>query len=91
MKIIFNIDYRTNWGESVYITGNIPELGGGDFAKALKLNLDGVDKWWGMLDVKNISDIAYKYIVRRDDGSVKEEWGDCRSLRLYSYVPSCHV
>ena len=71
MKIIFNIDYRTNWGESVYITGNIPELGGGDFAKALKLNLDGVDKWWGMLDVKNISDIAYKYIVRRDDGSVK--------------------
>ena len=91
MKIIFNIDYRTNWGESVYITGNIPELGGGDFAKAIKLNLDGVDKWWGMLDVKNISDIAYKYIVRRDDGSVKEEWGDCRSLRLDASVPCCHL
>ena len=28
MKITFNIDYRTNWGESLYIVGTIPELGG---------------------------------------------------------------
>ena len=45
MKLIFNIDYRTNWGESVYVSGDIPALGAGDYSKAVKLTLDGIDKW----------------------------------------------
>ncbi|MBQ5819414.1 MAG: hypothetical protein IIW32_06110, partial [Bacteroides sp.] len=27
MTLIFNIEYRTNWGEEVRVLGNIPELG----------------------------------------------------------------
>ncbi|WP_367880885.1 carbohydrate-binding module family 20 domain-containing protein, partial [uncultured Muribaculum sp.] len=45
MKLNFNIDYRTNWGESVYIVGHIPELGDGDESRAVKLELDGVGLW----------------------------------------------
>ncbi len=45
MKIIFNIRYRTNWGESVYIVGDVDALGGGDYNKAIKLKLDGNDRW----------------------------------------------
>lgn len=26
MKLNFNIDYRTNWGESLYISGHTPDL-----------------------------------------------------------------
>ncbi len=41
MNLSFHIDYRTNWGESVYLTGNIPALGNGDKNKAVKLDLFG--------------------------------------------------
>lgn len=76
MKLSFNIDYRTNWGESVYITGNIPELGDSDIAKAVKLELDGSESWSISLDVDDKTpDFAYRYIVKHDNGYVKEEWG----------------
>ena len=39
MNLLFNIDYRTNWGESVYMTGDIPELGNGDLSKAVMLDM----------------------------------------------------
>lgn len=79
MKIIFNITYRANWGESVYLTGDIAALGNGDYAKALKLNIDGSDRWW--LEVTAPSGKAFKYhyfIGREENGvlqEVKHEWG----------------
>ena len=51
MKLNFNIDYRTNWGESVYIVGHTPELGDGDESRAVKLELDGVGLWSLAIDV----------------------------------------
>ena len=76
MKIIFNINYRTNWGESVYITGNHSGLGDGDYAKALKMTLDGNEHWSAELIVEDTpADLDYRYIVIDDNGSVKEEWG----------------
>lgn len=35
MKITFNINYRTRWGEALYVVGNIPELGAGNDQAAL--------------------------------------------------------
>ena len=76
MKLSFNIDYRTNWGESVYITGNIPELGDGDFSKALKLELDGVESWSTVIEADDKTpDFEYSYIVKHENGYVKQEWG----------------
>ena len=76
MKIIFNIGYRTNWGESVYIVGDIEALGKGDYAKALKLHLDGNDHWSISIDTPaDCRGFNYHYFVRNDDGAVKNEWG----------------
>lgn len=76
MKIIFNIGYRTNWGESVYIVGDIEALGNGDYAKALKLHLDGNDHWSISIDTPaDMRGFNYHYFVRNDDGAVKNEWG----------------
>ncbi len=76
MKIIFNIVYRTNWGESVYVTGTPAALGACDNAKAVKLNLDGTDHWSATIDIPAAEgDFEYRYFVRNDDGSVKDEWG----------------
>ncbi len=76
MKLIFNIDYRTNWGESVYVSGDIPALGAGDYSKAVKLTLDGIDKWSAAVELPaGTKSFHYRYLVRRDDGSIKDEWG----------------
>ena len=45
MKLIFNIHYRTNWGESVYVTGNINALGTNDLSRAIPLCHEGDGKW----------------------------------------------
>ncbi|MDE6468718.1 MAG: 4-alpha-glucanotransferase [Muribaculaceae bacterium] len=76
MKLTFNVGYRTNWGESVYVTGSTALLGAGDYSKALKMKLDGIDHWSLTLDIPADSEpFEYHYIVRSDDGSVKDEWG----------------
>ena len=76
MKLTFNIDYRTNWGETLFLTGDLPELGGGDYAKAVKMTLDGVEHWSATIEVPGTAaPFNYRYVVRRDDGSCKDEWG----------------
>ena len=62
MKISFSINYRTEWGETLYISGSIPALGSGqpDKAVAMRELIDAVtddDRFisalsqtgWGML------------------------------------------
>ncbi|MDE6489857.1 MAG: 4-alpha-glucanotransferase, partial [Muribaculaceae bacterium] len=76
MKLIFYIDYRTNWGESVYITGQIPELGGGDLSKAVKLDLHGSQLWTKEIEVDDkTGDFTYGYVVIHDNGYIRHEWG----------------
>ena len=76
MKISFHIDYRTNWGESVYLVGDIPALGGGKEENAVKLELSEIESWSIEIDVEDTTpDFTYRYIVRHDNGYVKREWG----------------
>ena len=43
MTLSFNIEYRTNWGEEVRVSGSIPELGNEHPDKALPLQtIDGI-------------------------------------------------
>lgn len=81
MKISFNIDYRTNWGESVYLSGNIPELGNNDEAQAVKLNINGAETWSLDVDVADATpDFDYRYFIRHENGYVKREWGKGHSF-----------
>ncbi len=75
MKITFNIDYRTNWGESVYIAGNADELGGLYGDNALVMNYEG-DCWSLTVEFKSpVKDFEYRYFVRSEQGYVRKEWG----------------
>ena len=82
MKISFNINYRTNWGESVYITGDIPELGNGNELNALQLSLDGTDKWHDTIEIDDTSpDFKYSYIIKHENGYTRKEWGTGHNFR----------
>jgi 4-alpha-glucanotransferase len=83
MKLTFNVDYRTNWGESVYISGNIPELGNGNEAEAIRLNLQGIENWSITIDTsRDIKTLEYHYIVRNENGTSRQEWGKAHSLNI---------
>ena len=69
MKLNFNIDYRTNWGESLYISGHTPRLGDGDESRAVKMEQSGPSTW--ILEVDLPDDAGafdYSYIVRHENG-----------------------
>lgn len=76
MKITFNIDYHTNWGESVYIVGDIPALGAGDEKKAVRMTVEGSTAWSVTVETPDTTkDFGYRYVVISEDGRVKREWG----------------
>ena len=65
MKITFNINYHTNWGESLHICGGIPELGGSDPRKAVEMNLQSPGQWQLSLELdKEPDDFEYSFIVK---------------------------
>lgn len=92
MNLQLNVDYRTNWGESLWVTGDIPALGSGDRTKALKLNLFGEQTWKAQIELPDdTKDFTYRYFVRHENGSEKNEWGAGHRLRTASGVKSFEV
>ena len=81
MKLTFSIDYRTNWGESVYLMGNIMELGGNIDAKAIKMAFDGGSRWSVTIALPETTEsFTYGYIVRNEQGTVRTEWWGQRTF-----------
>ncbi len=76
MILSFNVDYRTNWGESVYFVADIPQFGNGDYAKAAKLTLNGEQTWKLQMELPDDTPaFTYRYFVQHDNGFRKDEWG----------------
>ena len=89
MKIEFRINYHTQWGERIYITGNIPELGMGDLTKAVAMNYNAPDNWSLEIEVADTAktDLEYKYIFKNENsGKIEEEWGAPRPLTIKKTV-----
>lgn len=76
MKITFNVDYRTAWGEWLYITGDIDALAQGNEAEAPKMEFDGNDKWTLTIEVPDDTiRFDFRYFIRHENGYTKREWG----------------
>jgi 4-alpha-glucanotransferase len=87
MKISFHIKYRTVWGESIFLTGDNAALGGGDASKAVQMHLIGYDSWSTTIEAAdNCGEINYRYFVKREDGSKREEYGKAHSVKCPTNV-----
>lgn len=76
MRITLSINYHTNWGESLFVCGSIPELGGGDPSRALEMNLTSPDIWQAQLDLKkDPGNFDYYFIVKAPEKEWRFEWG----------------
>lgn len=82
MKLNFNVDYRTNWGESLYLVGSIPALGAELEPRGLKMELQGIESWTLSVEIPDdVKDFAYGYIVRHESGAERHEWGSTRRFK----------
>ncbi len=81
IRIKFNIEYYTHWGQQVCICGSIPELGKGDENKALELSTVDGHNWGAQITLKKTKAIEYYYFIREGETTVRREWGKCRMLK----------
>ncbi|MCD8310565.1 MAG: 4-alpha-glucanotransferase [Prevotellaceae bacterium] len=86
MKLCFDIEYRTTWGEEVRVLGDIPELGGESPGEALPLHtVDGI-RWQGEVEaaLPCKRELHYLYQIYRDGKAVRTEWHALpRTLHLH--------
>ncbi|MDE5649676.1 MAG: hypothetical protein K2I35_01490, partial [Duncaniella sp.] len=88
MKLTFNVNYRTEWGESLFLTGSANELGGNDLSSAIAMKLEGTETWSVDVEIPDsVSSFEYSYIVRHDNGHVKREWG---KPRVFTHATDIH-
>lgn len=78
MTITFYIEYRTNWGEEVKITGSLPELGNFTEKEAYTLHTTDGIHWTGLLDISlpegTPLDIKYNYQIHKEGKVTRKEW-----------------
>lgn len=75
MKVAFNINFHTVWGQKLCIVGSIPELGSWQPALAKEMNYSGEGNWQLQLELpSDIQTIEYRYFLRVNDKQIFEEW-----------------
>lgn len=84
MQIKFQIDYRTRWGQAIFVSGSLPELGKWDIEKALPLSPTTGEHWEGSIEMSDSSLFEYKYCIKNEEGHVEWEFGQNRLCDLNS-------
>lgn len=95
MKVTFNINFHTVWGQKLCVVGSIPELGSWEPALAKELNYKGDGNWQLELELPSVLDkIEYRYFLSINDKQIFEEWeknhrvlfiGSADRYTLYDY------
>lgn len=84
MKINFYIQYRTNFGQSLYITGNHDELGNDDSTKAVPLQYFDENHWLVAIDIRDsgATQLQYRYILKEKDGTCIQDGDPNRTISI---------
>lgn len=90
MTLSFHIEYRTNWGEEVRVSGSIAELGNCQSDKATPMQTeDGIH--WNLkatVAIPENSIIQYCYHIYRDGKTVRTEWNSLPRVLYVTDTPS---
>lgn len=80
-QVIFHVKAETNYGENIYIVGNVPELGSWDPDKCTEALLNpNYPEWFLPVSVPAGTEIQFKFIKKDANGNVTWESGDNRVI-----------
>ena len=83
MKLIFSINFHTIWGQTLYVTGSIPELGNWKIHEAKAMKHCGEGNWKLEFDLPcTITEFEYRYFLKTNDKVIFEEWNTNHSLKI---------
>lgn len=73
VSVSFKTTHSTEWGESIWVVGSLPELGVWDTSKALMLTgssgADSTTNWEVSADLPSDMHVSYKFIKLQTDGT----------------------
>ena len=85
MNLQFYLRYHTHFGQSLWVSANLEELGNGDPAKALPMVYLNDEFWTANLDIRK-KDLPertwYKYYLKDEAGVLMAEWAQDRYLDI---------
>lgn len=78
MKIDFYLRFYTHPGQSILLTGNLPQLGNDDITLAIPLDYVNGEFWHAsfILPSPLAAPFHYHYVLKNEDGTLTEEWGN---------------
>lgn len=82
MKIKLSIEYGTHWGQSIYVSGSIPQLGNWDEDCALLMRYKSPTIWETEFYVENAELMEYTYFVRENEEITNREYGETHKIIL---------
>jgi 4-alpha-glucanotransferase len=85
MKFQFYLRFHTQYGESLWISGNTEELGNDDPALALPMEYVNEEFWHATIAIKRKAiekNTRYWYFLKNREGEIIEEWGKDRTISL---------
>jgi predicted alpha/beta superfamily hydrolase len=65
-NVLFEINQGTSFGQSIYVVGDLPELGGNSTANAIKLSPASYPTWRTTISLPTGRSYSYRYIARND-------------------------
>ena len=87
MKLSFKIDYRTLWGQVLYVAGSVKEFGEWDPAHALPMKSNVFGEWETECQFHSGIILEYKYLIKDEGGNFIWEGGKNRTLDTREIVP----
>ena len=82
-KLNFHLRFKTNFGQTIFITGNHPLLGNGNIEAAVPMVYLNEDYWVLHLATKGLlkaETIRYSYFIQNADGTRIFDWGSDKSI-----------
>ena len=92
-EVTFSINYQTERGQYLCISGAIPELGKWDDSEAISLSTTDNQVWTGHISVnKHHKNFSYYYLVKNHQGVViRKEWKRMHRLIIQDSSQSVYV
>ncbi|WP_439506398.1 4-alpha-glucanotransferase [Sediminibacterium sp.] len=91
IKLQFQLRYRTEFGQNLFLTGNHVLLGNGDIENAVPMQYLNEQTWTLTLDWPEEATrepIQYNYVLVNADGTTVIDWGNDRVLDIKAFKAS---